>query len=108
MADASKDQAMKMLRQASASQQGADTKNYYMRLIVYKARRAALMTLFTIALVVFSVIINHDLTHNISWMVTAIPITLLGLLWLLVPPTERWDYQPWQSSPQQVERHWTE
>ena len=108
MADTSKNQAMDMLRQASANQQSSQEKNYSMRLVIFKARRAAVMMLFLIALIVFSVIIQHDLTNNVSWVVTAIPITLLGLLWLLVPPTERWDYQPWQSSPQQVERHWTE
>ncbi len=93
---------------AGANQAPAAPQEYSMRLIIFKARRLAVISLASSMVVIFSILINYDMSHGVPWLITAVPISLLGMIWLLVPPTEEWEYKPWQSSPQQVERHYTE
>lgn len=82
-----------------------DRSKYYSRLVVYKGRKYSLAFAIGIVFSIFSVLIFENLLAERGWTVLIVPVLILGLLFVLHPATEEWDYEPWQSSPQQYERH---
>ena len=52
----------------------------------------------------FAFFIREGMQNEASWVAIGLPLSLLGLLYIIYPPTEEWEYQPWQSQPQQIEQ----
>jgi hypothetical protein len=47
------------------------------------------------------------MTHifsNLSWISITLPIIAIGLLGLLAPQSEQWEYKPWQDRPERHEK----
>ena len=77
-------------------------KNKYTKLLVLKPRRNK------IALSVLSLVVCYMLVltsfSSLPWQVLAIPIIGMGILTLLVPQSEQWEYKYWQDRPERHEK----
>lgn len=82
-----------------------DAKGYYSRLLIYKHKRRAMWAFLGVFFVIFMWMLYHYIPSGRHWMSVAIPITILGIVVALYPPTEEWDYNPWQTRAQRYERH---
>jgi len=76
------------------------------KLLVFKGRKFRSLIFSIIMLVVFGVVLFKYLTfgQNASWTALLAPIGFFGLIGLLLPVSEEWEYKPWQSQSQQVEQ----
>lgn len=83
----------------------ADNNRFYTQLIVYRNRQWGIAFFVALATVVFGYFIAKDMFGGKSWVAIGTPLSLLGLLFLLIPPTEEWEYRPWQAKAQQYEKH---
>lgn len=75
------------------------------QIIISRSRQLALLLLVILATIGFTIIIAHGNLNNIGWWVIGAPLCLFGGLFILVPPTENWEYKPWQGKPRKVEQH---
>jgi len=75
--------------------------HYYPRLLIIKQTRRNLIYLTMLAFVVVTAILASN--RGVSWQVLVAPICFTGLLLCLLPPSERWEYRPWQTSARQME-----
>jgi hypothetical protein len=85
---------------------GNDTKLRYAHLVVYLKRRASLVT-WCIGSGVFLglVVFPHTAGFVESW-ITLLPVILaVGAATLAIPPTEEWEYTPWQAEPERYEHY---
>lgn len=82
--------------------------DFYTRLIIHRGRQFTLGLLVVVFTLAFAWLIYSQLGAGKHWLVIAFPVTLAGLFFLLIPPTEEWEYKPWQDSVQQVERHFVD
>ena len=80
-------------------------KSFYTRLIVYRKRQFSLAMLVLGFIASFTVLIFNDLLQETHWVAMAIPLCISGSVFLLFPPTEQWEYKPWQNSAERVEQH---
>ena len=78
------------------------------RLLVTVQRRRQLIFFLVLAFGVFLSILAKDLNVDKPWWLTGLPIVGLGLMICLIPPTEEWEYKPWQTRARQYERHQVE
>jgi hypothetical protein len=53
----------------------------------------------------FTVLIMGSQEEGLEWYQIGLPLTGLGLLFILVPPTEEWEYRAWQGKPRKVEQN---
>jgi len=84
---------------------GTDNSRFYTRLIIFRARQLSLAMMVTVFLVIFTSMIFNDLLNNAHWFAIATPLILLGMVFLLFPGTEEWEYRAWQTRVEQIERH---
>lgn len=84
---------------------GDEKVSYYSAIIIDKGRRLFLFFLVFLTTLAFGSMIFENIVHQRGWFAVAIPIILLGLLYVLFPPTEHWTYQAWQSKPRMFESH---
>ena len=82
----------------------ADEK-YYTKLLISKSRRASLLVAFTAHVVGMTVLMFDMLIQHRPWLAMLVPVLLLGSAWILFPPTEEWQYRPWQAQAQKYEQH---
>lgn len=83
-----------------------DKSGFYTKLIIFKAGRASLWTSSTLLLVVYGVMMyRHLYVQAEHWSVLVLPITFFGLLTILLPPAEEWEYKAWQNAAQQYEHY---
>lgn len=76
------------------------------KLLISKARRINTLIFSIIVLAVFGVIIYSHLksAHSlVGWTALIAPICFFGLLGLLIPGSEKWEYKPWQSQANHME-----
>lgn len=78
--------------------------DYDSRVIIYRSRQLALLVFVLIATAGFTLIIAQGTINNLGFWAIGAPICLFGGLFILVPPTEVWEYKPWQSKARQVEQ----
>jgi len=91
-------------RKQNATKDG-DQSQYYTRLLVYRARQLSLGMMVLLFTVIFTSMIFTDLLNEKHWLAIAAPLVLLGLVFLLFPATEAWEYKAWQTKTEQIERH---
>jgi hypothetical protein len=104
----SSDDMLKKMRDKDKDKTPPSPEDLYTRLIVYHQRRS-LLTLVSIGFGVFCfALLTTGRRHHQPWLVAALPIAAVGLIIGLVPPTEEWDYKPWQTKPRQYEHHHAE
>jgi hypothetical protein len=83
-----------------------DKDGFYPRLLIYKARKAGLWMYSISMLILFGTMMyRHLLLQSEHWTVLVVPIMFFGLLGLLLPPVEEWEYKPWQNKAQQYEHY---
>lgn len=78
--------------------------NFYTRLLVYPKRRFPLLLAVVVYILAFTVLLNQEMTRDTPWLYLVVPIVLAGSLLLFLPPTEQWEYKPWQNSKHKQER----
>lgn len=78
---------------------------YDSRLIIYRSRQISFMFLVGLAVIGFGMMILQGLETGLDWGHLAVPLIALGGLFCLYPPTEEWEYKPWQSNPRKVEQN---
>ena len=84
----------------------ADPEGFYPKLIILKLRRRQLALALMLAFAAFVAILARDHNHpEKPWWLAGLPIAALGLIIGLIPPSEEWEYKPWQARPRQYERH---
>lgn len=83
-----------------------DKSGFYSKLLIFKARKAGLWMYCFIMLFVFGTMLyRHLYLQSEHWTVLVLPIMFFGLLGLLLPPVEEWEYKPWQNKVQQYEHY---
>jgi hypothetical protein len=82
-----------------------DRSRFYARLLVHRRRQWTLGILVAFFTVIFAVMIAQNMLADKPWMAVGMPIGCLGLLFLLFPQTEEWEYKPWQAKAVQYESH---
>ena len=84
-----------------------DLVKYYSYIAINKTKRAGLILLFCfIYLLIIGIVMKHLLDGNRSWVLIAIPISLISIPLIAYPPVEEWVYKPWQAKAQKYERHY--
>jgi len=90
----------------NSSKEARESDDYYSKLLIWKARRTSLFLGCVALLLVFaSMVYAHITLEGEHWILLVPPIAFFGLLLLVLPPTEEWDYQPWQSSAEKSEHY---
>ncbi len=79
--------------------------DYDSRLIIHKSRRFSLFILLVLMTVTFAILIQEGNEEGLHWYQMSLPIIGLGLLALLFPLTEEWEYRAWQGKPRKVEQN---
>ena len=97
------------MREQKAKAQGPDfvvnPEDFYVKLRIVTHRRRQLALYLAVAFVVLTSLVIGHLAGSRHWGFVALPITFVGLLITLIPPSEEWAYRPWQARPRQYERH---
>lgn len=75
------------------------------RLLVAPYRRHQLIMWLCLSFCFFLSLLAADLNIDKPWWLTSLPIIGVGLMICLIPPTEQWEYKPWQTRARQYERH---
>jgi len=82
--------------------------HFYPKIIVDKAKRWSLISALLISIFVMSAVLFGNQMANYHWTTALGPVLLVGILLCLAPPSEGWEYKPWQATAEQVERHFEE
>jgi hypothetical protein len=95
---------VRVVKTSNQGSRGPD--DYYSKLLIWNARRTSLfLGCVTLFLVFGSMVYAHISLEGEHWILLVPPIAFFGLLLLVLPPTEEWDYQPWQSSAEKSEHY---
>ena len=76
---------------------------FYTKLLIYRTKQLSFLFLLIIAFIFFSVSIFGNMIAEKHWLFVALPISLLGTAFIFVPPTEEWEYIPWQNESERYE-----
>lgn len=76
----------------------------YAQILVLRSRRNRIIASFIVMILAFMSLLITHLVSNISWLSVTLPVMIVGLLGLLVPQSEQWEYKPWQDRPERHER----
>ena len=79
-------------------------KEYYTRLKVSPKKQFTLAFTCLFAIIAFCVYIFTNLTLGHHWFAWAPPIVGFASAFLVYPPTEEWEYKPWQNSSEKREQ----
>ena len=80
-------------------------RKYYTKLIVFRKRQFSLAMLVTAYIAGYTILIFNELLAESHWLAIAIPLCITGVVFLFFPPTEQWEYKPWQNSSERVEQY---
>ncbi len=83
----------------------ANPDDFYVKLRIVTHRRRQLALYLAVAFVVLTSLVIQHLSGHRHWGFIALPITFVGLMIAVIPPSEEWAYRPWQARPRQYERH---
>ena len=76
----------------------------YSMIIISKNRKKMVTIFFGIMFLLFTILTNNLITYHHDWKSIIVPILFLGLMSLFVPPSEVWNYVPWQDRPERKEK----
>lgn len=79
-------------------------KNRYTKLLVLKSRRNRIALSLAVLIIAYTTLLTSKIAYGLSWPILSIPIVILGLLTLLVPQSEQWEYRYWQDRPERHEK----
>jgi hypothetical protein len=74
------------------------------RLLIYRTRQIFLGIVVCLMTVCFAFFIRAGMEKGSHWIIIGLPLCAFACLLILIPPTEAWEYRPWQSQPKQVEQ----
>ena len=84
-----------------------DPENFYPKLLIHRMTRMLLWFMFALVLAGMTILVFLTYRHAaLSWRLMSLPIIGTGLIVTLIPLSETWVYQPWQSSARQYEKHY--
>ncbi len=93
-------------KKPEGSKKEIDPKLRYAHMVVYLARRASLMTWCIGTGVLLAVLVFPVTTGFIKSWLTILPVVgAVALATLVIPPTEEWEYTPWQAEPERYEHY---
>lgn len=93
-----------MAKENSANKAKLSQSAFYTRLLVSKRRKTTLLTFMAIFFGIFALLLFKAIAANIPWTLTAVPVVIIGSLFIMIPPTEEWEYKAWQNKQQKQER----
>ncbi len=79
-------------------------KNRYTKLLVLKSRRHKIILSLILLVIAYVFLLTSRFADEISWAVLSVPMVFMGLLTLLVPQSEQWEYKYWQDRPERHEK----
>lgn len=79
-------------------------KEYYTKLKISRQKQVTLAFTCLFAIAAFAVYIFTNLTLDHHWLAWTPPIIGFGLAFIIYPPTEEWEYKPWQNSSEKREQ----
>lgn len=81
--------------------------NKFVKLIVYKKRRIAVIFASFILTAIFGAWIFMKISRHSSedWFAVGFPMIILGLMTIFLLPSEEWAYGPWQNGAQKYEKN---
>ena len=81
--------------------------NKFVKLIVYKKRRIAVIFAALILTAIFGAWIFMKISRHSSehWFAVSFPMIILGLMTIFLLPSEEWAYGPWQNGAQKYEKN---
>lgn len=77
----------------------------YAKIIINKRRRRILSVIGIVIFFTYLFILNRIKIEGVHWTVSVLPIIGLGIIMVLFPAVEEWEYVPWQAAARQYERH---
>ena len=93
-------------KKPEGSKKEIDPKLRYAHMVVYLARRASLMSWCIGAGVLLAVVLFPVTAGLIENWLTIVPVVaVVAVATLLIPPTEEWEYSPWQAEPERYEHY---
>jgi hypothetical protein len=81
-----------------------ENKEAYSKLIISRQKQVTLVFACLITIVAFTVYIFTNLALKHHWMAFTPPILGFGALFIIYPPTEDWEYKPWQNTSEKREQ----
>lgn len=74
------------------------------RLIIHRSRQVFLLVMVIIVAFVFALMIIGNNRNDFPWYTLVLPVSGVGLLFLVIPMTEIWEYKPWQAKARRIEQ----
>lgn len=74
------------------------------KLLIYRLRQITFGFIIAITIGSFTFYIQDGFVREHSLSVILFPLILISFLFILFPPTEEWEYKPWQSKATRVEQ----
>lgn len=93
-----------MADKKSAPKEKQNPIEFRTRLKIYPRIRWKIFFTCLLGLAVFTSMIFTNMAIRASWVVLIMPIASIGALFLLVSPSEEWEYKPWQNAPRKIEQ----
>jgi hypothetical protein len=57
-----------------------------------------------VLILAYTLLLTSKVAYGLSWPILSIPMVMSGLLTLLVPQSEQWEYKYWQDRPERHEK----
>ena len=77
---------------------------YYSKLLIYRGRQISLAITVVVFIALFTIVLFQGMINKKSWLIFVVPVTIAGFVFVLIPPTEEWEYKSWQSTAEKQEQ----
>ncbi len=81
---------------------------FYSKILINKTALQSLRVMMVFFMVFFAYLIFTEAVKGAHWLAISAPVIPLGLLFVLHPRTEEWQYEAWQGKARRIERHFIE
>jgi hypothetical protein len=85
-----------------------DENKFYSKILINKTALQSLRIMMFFFSILFTYLIFTELVKGAHWLTVATPLIPLGLLFVVHPKTEEWQYEAWQGRARRIERHFIE
>lgn len=79
-------------------------KDKYSKLKIYRNRMFTLFFSLLVGFIILTSVIFGELLLGHHWLAMTVPISIIGTYLIFYPPTEEWEYKPWQSQSEKREQ----